>query len=241
MGLQRREFDAFYVPTAASASIRREKDVTLGSGPSVYTATSDGGRFAFQEFAEMLGHAMDSPFDDWTVTRMVSLRTEPDFLLLLPPDWTLAWASVCSPSRWSLENKLHRPLHEIHSVVPGLNAELGTKIATFFARLVPGEGWGRANWGLSASAKRNQHPDLPIPTLMSDATAEGLFIRVEDQHLLKLPRTGAVAFGIRVSSFRLSDIDGDERVLTGFQEKLRTMPAEVARYKSLTPFLTKTA
>ncbi len=40
---------------------------------------------------------------------------------------------------------------------------IGGKIATFFARLAPGEGWRRANWGLSASCARNQHPSRTGP------------------------------------------------------------------------------
>lgn len=189
----------------------------------------------------MLGHTMDNPFDSWTATRTLSLQVEPDFLLLIPPDWILAWASVCFPSRWSLEGKLHRPLHEIHFPVPGLNAELGNKIAAFFARLTPGEGWGRANWGLSASVNRNQHPSLPIPSLTTDTTTQETFVRVEDQHLLKLPRTGSIAFGIRVLSFRLSDVANDQQVLAGLLEKLQTVPPKTARYKGLASLPTQTA
>ena len=239
MGLRRRDFGEFYAPTDANTAIRREKDAILGNGPSIYTATSDDGRSVFREFSEMLGHAMnDGSFDTSAATRALSLRVEPDFLLLTPPDWTLAWASVCFPSRWSLDGKLGQPLHEIHSRVPGLNVELGTKIATFFARLSSGEGWARANWGLSASADRNQHPRLPIPMLTAETTADETFVRVEDQHLIKLPRTGAMAFGIRVLSFRLSDIVNDRQVLAGLQEKLQTMPPETAHYQRLVRLLT---
>lgn len=243
MGLQRREFREFYAATAAGASIRREKAAILESDPALYTLTSDEGRPAFGEFADLLGHhnARSHGHALLDATRTLSERIEPDFLLVLPPDWTLTWASVSFPSRWSLEGKLHRPLHEIHAAVPGLNVELGRKIATFFERMTPGEGWGRANWGLSASARRNQHPRLPTPVLTAGTPPEEAFVRVEDQHLLKLPRTGAMAFGIRVFSFRLSEVWRDQVVAAALRERFRTMPLEVANYKGLAQFLTAEA
>ena len=229
MGLGRREFGDFYAPTAAGPLIRREKAAVLDHEAGLYTVWSDGGRAAFEEFAASCGAGA-------ATTGELSLQIEPDFLLVMPPGWTLAWASVCFPSRWSLEGKLGQPLPDLHQPVPGLNAELGGKIGTFLARLTPGEGWGRANWGLSASAQRNQHPTRPLPVLTAATPPEQTFLRVEDQHLLKLPRTGAVAFGIRIFSFRLSEAAADPAVRAGLQKKLRTMPPEVANYKGLARF-----
>ena len=242
MGLQRREFGEFYAPTAGGPTIRRQKASLLDEAFSLYTLASQEGVPAFREFATALGHSdlatsVDHDPDQPASMRELTLRTEPDFLLLTPPGWTLAWASVCFPSRWSLEGKLHRPLPEVHEPVPGLNAELGRKITTFFDRMVPGEGWTRANWGLSASTHRNQHPRLPLPPLTAKTPAEETFVRIEDQHLLKLSQTGAVAFGIRVFSFRLGEVIREPAVRAGIAEKLRTMPPEIANYKGLTQFL----
>ena len=236
MGLQRREFGEFYAPTAAGPAIRREKDAILTADLALHTALAEEGRAAFDEFAALLGHpdVAGQPLD---AVRALSLRIEPDFLLVLPPDWTLAWASVCFPSHWSLEGKLRPPLWEIHAAVPGLNDDLGRKIATFFERMTPGEGWGRANWGLSASARRNQHPHLTLPSLAADTPPEKNFLRVEDQHLLKLPLTGALAFGIRIFSFQLSDVARDPSIAAALRERLETMPPDVANYKGLTRYL----
>ena len=242
MGLQRREFDDFYAPTAAGPTIRREKAAVLDHAFSLYTLASREGTMAFHEFAAALGHAdLAASGDDepgrTASMRELTLRIEPDFLLLMPPGWTLAWASVCFPSHWSLEGKRHRPLPELHEPVPGLNADLGRKITTFFDRMAPGEGWTRANWGLSAATNRNQHPSLPLLPLTATTPPEETFVRIEDQHLLKLPRSGAVAFGIRIASFRLSEIVHEPTVKAGIAAKLRTMPPEIANYKGLTQFL----
>ena len=237
MGLQRREFHEFYAPTAAGPAIRREKGAILASNPTLYAVLAEEGCAAFGEFAAMLGHPDAPGQTPLAAACSLSLQIEPDFLLVRPPDWTLAWASVCFPSHWSLEGKLRLPLWEIHAAVPGLNDGLGRKITTFFERMAPGEGWGRANWGLSASARRNQHPRLSGPSLAADTPPEATFLRVEDQHLLKLPRTGALAFGIRIFSFRLSEVARDASIAAALKERLATMPPDVANYKGLTRFL----
>ena len=242
MGLQRREFRDFYAPTVSGPSIAERKAAILDTGPALYVAASEAGWPAFREFATILGleRSADGASTDGerhAAARELSLRIEPDYLLLLQPDWTLVFAGVCFPSHWTLEGKLHRRLHEIHSAVPGLNEGLGRKIALFFDRMIPGEGWRRANWGLSASSAGNQHPCVRIARLTADSTPDTTFLRVEDQHLLKLPRTGAIAFGIRVSSFRLSDIAREPDIATALRQQLRTMPEEIVGYKGLTAFL----
>ena len=179
--------------------------------------TDDGGRQAFNQ--------------------QLGLLLEPDLLLVQPPDWSLVWANVCFPSRWSLEGKLRRPLAWIHEPVPGLNAELAGKIAMFFSRLAPGEGWRRANWGLSASALRNQHPDEPIPRLGAAIDPGSVFARVEDQHLLKLPGCGAIAFGIRITTFAWGEVMRLPNVGGPLIEDLRSMSPEVAKYKGLEEFI----
>ncbi len=177
--------------------------------------------------------------EGWRVyNRRLGLAVEPDLLFVQPPEWSLVWANVCFPSRWSLEGKMHRPLSWIHEAVPHLNADIGGKIATFFARLAPGEGWRRANWGLSASCARNQHSSEPVPMLTAETPPDQIFVRVEDQHLLKLPETGAIAFGIRITSFAWCEVRQDAAIRSSILEKLRSMPQEVSRYKSVSEILT---
>ena len=161
------------------------------------------------------------------------LALEPDWLLLADPDWRLVWASVCFPTRWSLVGKAGLPLPDIHGAVPGLNRELGRKIDVFFDRLPPGEGWARANWGLSASAARNQHPSRPFTPLSEGTPNAAVSVRVESQLFCKLPRTGAIVFGIRILHFPFEKLQHRLDIAAGLQAQLRTMPVEVAAYKGI--------
>lgn len=229
MGLRRHAADDFYAPTAAATSIREEKRRILEAHSGLYTLSSAAGRDATSEFAGLLN--LELPVD--ATVDALSLAIEPDLLFVFPPDWTLGWASVCFPTRWTLEGKLHEPLGSIHAVIPALNEQLGRQITTFLDRLAPGDGWRRANWGLSGSTRRDQHPRLPYSGLTNESSAEETYIRVEDQHFLKLPMTGAIAFGIRIASYRLSDVADRPDIRAGLAEKLRTMPEAVAKYKGL--------
>lgn len=232
MGLRRLDARNFYVVTPARDAIREEKRHLLNAKPGLYSLCSPYGEEAAVEFAETL--ALDVPSDVMNIA--LSLAIEPDLLFVSPPHWTLEWANVCFPTRWSLEGKLHEPLGSIHAIVPALNVELGRKITTFFDRLEPGDGWQRANWGLSASTQRNQHPTRSFAKLTDQTPPEQVYVRVENQHFLKLPKTGAIAFGIRIATFRLSDLAEQPSVRAGLAEQLRTMPGTVRNYKGITAF-----
>ena len=58
-------------------------------------------------------------------------------------------------------------------------------------------------------------------------------MRVEDQHLLKLPISGAVVFGIRIASLPLAAAMENPEVRAGLKTKLRTMPPDIACYKDV--------
>ena len=124
-------------------------------------------------------------------------------------------------------------MDEIHGVVPGLNAALGASIRQFLQRLKPGMAWLRANWGIAASDELNLHPAraLPPPALPLDLTR--LWLRVEEQALVALPRTQGVVFGIRIAPHRLDVVVAQREIAAGLRQALLTMPAAVAEYKRL--------
>jgi dimethylamine monooxygenase subunit A len=191
-----------------------------------------------RETAELARAAGLRPNSDPSNDLLMELGTawEFDFLLLQaatagPP--LLVGGVVCFPSSWSLEEKIGRPLNEIHDPVPGLNAQVGTQINTFLNRLAPGIAWERANWGLSASPELNQHPHRSLPRLGKDANWESTWMRIEHQALIALPRSAGLLFTIRIQTFPLASLRENPSVAPRFVEALKTMPAEVARYKNL--------
>jgi hypothetical protein len=79
-----------------------------------------------------------------------------------------------------------------------------------------------------AHARRERRADI-TPTTAGSA----VWLRVERQTLVKLPRTGAVVFGIRVHVDRLGDLAGDADALGRLERSLRALPEPTWEYKGL--------
>lgn len=179
--------------------------------------------------------AADTPPSAAWITLGSSL--EPDLVLLArqpgSPRFVMVAGAVCFPSGWAPESKLGLALDAIHAVVPDLNSELGAALDRFLDRLRPGTAWWRSNWGLSASAERNQHPARGLPRLRLPLAPESVLVRLEHQALLALPATGGLLFGIRIESIPLGAFRCDPALADGLARALRSMPGEMARYKGL--------
>jgi len=168
------------------------------------------------------------------LARAVAEHWEPDFLLMARSGGSvrLAGGCVCFPSSWSVQEKIGRPIEEIHAVVPGLNASIGPRIQAFLERLKPGISWTRSNWGLSRSRERNQHPARALPRLDESVPADEVYFRVEEQSLIALPESRGVLFGIRIKVFPLRGFIGTEAG-GRLSKALETMPEPMANYKGL--------
>ncbi len=235
MGLRRGAARDFYRRTPDADSIAAEKAAILARpDASLYRLESPEGNRALAEFTALLGgeesEDRDAAIRGSSRISCCSCRRAGNS----------AGRASAFRRRWSLEGKLHEPVTEIHGVVPALNAQLGRQIALFFERLAPGgadSGWRRTNWGLAASAARNQHPSLALPRIPASARPDDLFLRLENQHFMKLPDSGAIAFGIRIATHRLAEIIARPEIRAGLRERLRTMPEAISDYKGIPPDL----
>ncbi len=129
--------------------------------------------------------------EDWCL-----LDADPD-----RDEYRLVAAVLCFPSRWSLAEKIGRPLTEIHDPVPDYAGQLARRVNRVFEALRPGRGLWRVNWLVHATAA------LHLPKAAAVKTAQvavpspdaPLYLRTERQSLTRLPQTGAVVFGIKTS------------------------------------------
>lgn len=231
----------FFAAGADSGSVLRERQQWLLEAPQAYAgATPESGAVVrrFGELAAGWGLPGKGGPADHALDQIIALgtRLEPDFLLLTPDDGgrsVLRAGCVCFPSSWALAEKLGRPVEEIHGVVPGLNPAVGERIHPFLARLKPGAGWLRSNWGLSSSPERNQHPSRALNQLPVGTPPTSVWLRVEHQILHGLG-DGAVLFGIRLENVSLADLHTDRELRAGLHRSLATMPDDMAAYKNLT-------
>jgi hypothetical protein len=158
-----------------------------------------------------------------------------DFCVHLPDPatglLTLVAGCVCFPNRWSLIDKLGRPVTAIHGPVPGYAAQLGRPVDRLMARLPEGRILERANWGvvhggaLFAPLRESQR------RTDWEGCASDPWLRVERQTLRRLPVSGAVVFTIRTLTAPLAILDTDPEAAGLLAAAVRELPEDVARYK----------
>ncbi|MBK8035660.1 MAG: DUF3445 domain-containing protein [Verrucomicrobiaceae bacterium] len=166
-----------------------------------------------------------------------AMTLEPDWLVLSGDparDFPVLGGAVVFPSGWALEEKMGRPLHEVHAPVPGLQQALGASISTFLSRVAPLAAWERDNWGLSADPSLNHHPARPLKRLDAAATLDSTWVRLERQFVTRLPVTQAILFGIRVSNHRLDHLAMLPGLASRLRQALETMDETLAGYKGIT-------
>ena len=160
--------------------------------------------------------------------------------LCLLRDGVLVGASLCFPTRWRLAEKLGRPLAAIHAPVPGFAKALGDPVERFFELFASPQGVWRANWGIAADPALFQPSghfrDGINEAVTASNAGDTLWLRVERQTLTRLPRSGDVLFTIRVLQEPLASTRADPNRAAGLAALIRSMPAELKRYKSILPF-----
>jgi len=238
--LKRGNAEAFFRPWHTASNLLAERQHWIREFPDRHALALESSFKPLNEFAERLREqslipdhpTFENPQD---LTAFLGRHLEPDFAVLSVESTgpTLVAASVCFPSSWCPEEKLGKGLESIHAVVPGLNADLGSAIDTFIERLKPGVAWLRANWGLSASQERNQHPARRLPRLDPSLDPSSIWLRLEHQALITLPRTGARVFGIRIDQRPLRDFKRSADHSSALARALETMPEPMAVYKGL--------
>lgn len=152
----------------------------------------------------------------------------------------LTAAVVCFPSRWRLNEKLGRPLAEVHARVPFYRDRLARPVDRFMDHVRPDHIAARLNWSLM------DDPTLFQPTgkwrtaqnvtVTEQNAGGGLFLRVERQTLRRLPSSGAVLFGIRVHVYPLAKVVTTPEIAGRLAAAVRALPVEIAHYKSLPMF-----
>lgn len=157
-----------------------------------------------------------------------------DFCLMIPHaasgEYRLVSAILCFPSRWLLQEKLGNPLTAIHAPVPDYDEILARRVNRVFEAVRADRPLVRVNWLVHAV------PELFLPVglsdkLMQQAPAAGPFyLRTERQTLVRLPETGAVAFGIKTSVTPISCLTPAEA--TALHDELGKLEPQDVAYRS---------
>jgi hypothetical protein len=213
--------ESFFAPCDASGRLRAEKNKWLDADARRYARVTPPGKHLVEAAWEMAlgwGHVV-APRDGTRDLVSLARQWEPDLLLVDHATMSVAAGCVCMPSSWDLRHAAGKSLDEVHELVPRLNAQIGGQIGRFLKRIQPGK------------AELNYHPELKRRPLDETVGLDEVFLRVEHQLFTGVP--GGILMGIRIENAPLPDLAADREVWRIALEKIRTMPDEVAAYKSM--------
>lgn len=173
---------------------------------------------------------------------LIGRLVQEDFCLLREEDGglRLIGAVLCFPSGWRLGEKLGHLLGPIHAPVPLYAEKLERPVDRFLTLLKPGRLAMRLNWSLMDDAtlfRAQAHGRTDHAAAVTAANAgEALVLRVERQSFVRLPASGAIAFGIRIHITPLAAVVRHPGEAARLREAVLALPPEMQRYKSLLPF-----
>jgi hypothetical protein len=175
---------------------------------------------------------------------IVSAQLVQEDLCIVQPDAEggvlLTAGVVCFPSRWRLDEKIGRPLPNVHERVPFYGERLARPVDRFMAMIRPGKLAMRLNWSMMDDPALFQ-PEGKFRTdrnaaITPENAGERLFVRVERQTLSRLPESASVLFTIRVHVYKLARIVERAEIAARLAEAVRALPPETSHYKSLPTF-----
>ncbi|MBF4162414.1 DUF3445 domain-containing protein [Nocardioides sp. CBS4Y-1] len=183
----------------------------------------------------------------------IAAQVQEDIVLLDQRDGVLYGDAgvVTFAADWSFGFDVGMTFLEIHGPVPRLHAEgVITRAHEFLKRLEPGEVYRRTNWTLTVGRRLDVSTELYpewgpdrewVQTLDDEDFGRLVHLRVEVQHLIRLPESGAVMFLIRTYLLPLADLAGVEHWRLRTAEVLRELPDDMAEYKGIAKYRHRTA
>jgi dimethylamine monooxygenase subunit A len=219
--------------------------------PDTMSLTRDGDRRHWRN--ELLGLEQDFVVGDESSLpcdplAYIAGQVQDDIVLLDQRDGDLfADAGVVTFSAgWSFGFDVGMSFLEIHGPVPGLR-ESGviTRAREFLMRLQPNQIYRRTNWSMTIGRTL----DVSVETLADRAHARAaldgiddqtfgrvLHLRVEVQHLIRLPESGAICFLIRTYMLPLADVATVDEWRIRMASVLAELPDDIAGYKGISGY-----
>lgn len=141
-------------------------------------------------------------------------------------DW-MAAGHVCLPSGWWPEEKIGKPLEEIHKPVPGMR---NNHFKLVEAMITSGP-FLRYVWSVVFEDKFNFHPSLPKKKFNYILNSK-IYVKVEEQITIGFPEVNAALFILRQNLIQPEEID-----YSALYQACINMDDAQKTYKDITPEL----
>lgn len=145
---------------------------------------------------------------------------------------------------WSIGFDVGMKFMEVHHPVPRVKEEqIASRAEQFLMRLQPGEQYRRTNWTMTIDRRLDTSTETypnwahDRATIADDpAMPDRLHLRVEIQHMIRLPHSGAVLFMIRSYLLPLTDIARVPVWRENMGHVLAELPEDMAEYKGISRY-----
>ncbi|MFT4042597.1 MAG: DUF3445 domain-containing protein [Gordonia sp. (in: high G+C Gram-positive bacteria)] len=170
-----------------------------------------------------------------------------DLLLVVERDGRLYFDAgiVTFAAAWSVAFDVGMDMYEIHAPVPGLIRDgVVARAEQFLRRLPADQVYRRVNWTLSASDSDRLDVSLErlpewtgdIPAMLRDKRFGDARLRIELEHFVRLPMSGAVTFNIRTFMASLEELRRIPAWAAQLATIIETLDENIAAYKGFLDF-----
>ncbi|TFB69575.1 DUF3445 domain-containing protein [Cryobacterium glaciale] len=214
--------------------------------PEVMAFQRDGLHCSWRN--DLLGLQLDFVIGDDSSLGMDPLvfiggQVQDDIALLDARDGAL-WLDaglVTFAADWCLGFDVGMRFTEIHGPVPRVHEErIVSRAEQFLLRLQPGDKFRRTNWTMTVDRRldtsTDSYPEWGADrrlVLLDPTLPDRLHLRVEVQHLIRLPRTGAVLFLVRSYLVSLTELATVPAWRQRLGQVLAELPPDMAEYKGI--------
>ncbi|KAJ5080845.1 hypothetical protein N7456_013555, partial [Penicillium angulare] len=167
----------------------------------------------------------------------VRLTMEDLSVLMMNEDgeYYLAASASLFPTGWTVQDRIGWTISQLHGPVPLWHQQISNSVSKFLARLTPASSMERSNYFVEIKRPNEDlleilyRPGSLCEKELSNPTPDEIIIRRERQTFRRLPRTGAIVFGVKTYLTPISQLPMQE--LENLAMEMKTWPEHVGEYK----------
>ncbi|KAJ5645707.1 hypothetical protein N7507_011718 [Penicillium longicatenatum] len=167
----------------------------------------------------------------------VRLTMEDLSVLMMNDDgeYYLAASASLFPTGWTVDQRIGWTISQMHEPVPLWHQQVANSVSKFLARLSPTSPMERSNYFVEIKRPDEDlyqilyRPGSLCEKELIDPSPNEIIIRRERQTFRRLPRTGAIVFGVKTYLTPISQLPMQE--LENLAKEMKTWPEYVSEYK----------
>ncbi|CAG8153220.1 unnamed protein product [Penicillium olsonii] len=151
-------------------------------------------------------------------------------------EYYLAASASLFPTGWTVNQRIGWTISQLHGPVPLWHQQVANSVSKFLARLTPDSPMERSNYFVEVKSPGESLTDILYrpnalceKELSNPESPSQILIRRERQTFRRLPRTGALVFGVKTYLTPLDELPMTE--LANLAKEMKTWPEYVSEYK----------